>query len=740
MVSRFYECVIGFLVYPGQPAQSTLVSNAAHGPLRQTLGVPLQTRVDMDLYRQQMYTNFINNYPHVFKALNVSPNHNKPATTSQSGGPRLPNSYTYLTGPGTASGSTLTPAHGAARNSARSESNSARGSNNPYARPITADDVASPHSIIPPKLANFRQFGSNNSINSSSSLGSAHSVGAPVVTSPAHSAATSPHTNTVMPSINKTGHIQTNSFMRPLTEKTTDGKPPTDTATLIKYSKRSESKSAPESKRPPSGPNGHKPRSVFSRPDMSEKRSTHDRTAAEPLGHMTGKAIKIPVRGEETRVLSRRSSEPAPQRASSGSQLHHRIDPGDSAPSGFVVETKSHYGSQSRVAKLGRSEAKNSNGATASNLKQRPPAPAPAAAQNTNESLSAARAKFQQSFLKQTAQQIKQTLQQQQQQQQPSSQAPVMHAPPVSRFSVFTSSSQTGATPQQTQSAPTGGRENARLDQRGSSKASLKSNSSQSGSNNSWVMSRQGSTVTFRLAKDSNSASAATASPRGSATDTPKPPPSTPAMPMTSAGRASATGRLFRSNSIGSTSSEASSILGASAQSRVRNPHYTPSRPYAQVSSPSGDGSSTTMVAATSGLSGASSRSSCATPQAKQLQKFHSDTTSASSASQIYIQTTSRDLKTRSQQAANQSSTSTGTTSSCTTTGSGSGSGSQSDHESERRTEALNNRLGAFKRNSSFSCTQSAVEINPQMLLDGRIKEMPVTHTLTGPCPILLLS
>ena len=202
----------------------------------------------------------------------------------------------------------------------------------------------------------------------------------------------------------------------------------------------------------------------------------------------------------------------------------------------------------------------------------------------------------------------------------------------------------------------------------------------------------------------------------------------------------------MRSNSLGSTSSEASSLLGVgSSQNRVRNPRYTPSRPYAQVSSPSGDGSNTTVGAGVSshstvvttgisGVSGNSSRSSCTTQQYKQLQKFQSDsTTNASSASQIYIQTTSRDLKTRSHQTMTQQQN--GGSTSHTTTGSsssGTGSGSQSDHESERRTEALNNRLGAFKRNASFSHTQSAVEISPQMLLDGRIKEMPVTHTLTG--------
>ena len=115
--------------------------------------VSLFNASDIQLYKQQMYSNFINNYSPVY-----TPNHANRASFA----------YTFMTGPGTASGRAianpthvpLTPAP------ALQQAAVIKHTNNPYARPISAQDLIAPDGVIPGKgsLTSALTFGSNSSI------------------------------------------------------------------------------------------------------------------------------------------------------------------------------------------------------------------------------------------------------------------------------------------------------------------------------------------------------------------------------------------------------------------------------------------------------------------------------------------------------------------------------------------------------------------------------------------------
>lgn len=224
------------------------MNSGAHGKpdgsgSRPGVGAATYSQPD-SLHKQQMYTNYASNY-HPF----YTPSQLKPGISISSSNKRVPYPYTFIGGPGTPSGQAV--AHGiSAEHSAM-----IKHSSNPYARPISAEDLLGPEGVLSTKspLVSYQLSGSNSSL---SSLGSMSSGMIKPVAQ--------------QQSANTNVHLQTNSFMRPQNAPQVDHKGGVVPTSVDQQNHKSALALHPHVTRPPSG---HKKGTVNPRPGSAIKKA-----------------------------------------------------------------------------------------------------------------------------------------------------------------------------------------------------------------------------------------------------------------------------------------------------------------------------------------------------------------------------------------------------------------------------------------------------------------------------------
>ena len=303
--------------YPVASQGSILNSHVGAGGVPRPHGaVPLFNQSDIQLYKQQMYSNFVNNYSPVYTPNQMSAGLQSPGGAQ---GSRMPFAYTFLTGPGTANGHAITsPAHKpmpVASSIAAEKTTIIMQATNPYARPISAQDVIAPGTIMAPngQLGCALNHGSNNSI---SSIGSGSASNTRYVTQQIATAKS---------------QLQTNTFMRPQSAAVPNEANAANGAVVpqtMDQSRRTHHRVLslqPHVSRPPSGRKPH--HTPHEKPSSASRRTHADHAArSKPLAVSTSDSAAN--QGQKSPSASARGKSAAAEekKMKSRSESSHRLD------------------------------------------------------------------------------------------------------------------------------------------------------------------------------------------------------------------------------------------------------------------------------------------------------------------------------------------------------------------------------------------------------------------------------